>query len=100
MTLIRVLIASINAVTPTKGTNAGRQMYVINGNLWSRVEPKPTDTHVVTEVVKAKDKDNVEHEYTNVVGFACDTRMPVREKIDIVVEHPAEYSIAVATLLK
>ena len=89
------LIKSVNPVVPNKGTNAGRTMFVINGNLWSRTEPKRTDTHVVTEDVTVDGK-----EYTNVIGFSQDTRMDIQSKIKTVTEQDASYSMAIATLLK
>ena len=89
------LIKSVNPVVPNKGTNAGRTMFVINGNLWSRTEPKRTDTHVVTENVTVDGK-----EYTNVIGFSQDTRMDIQSKIKTVTEQDASYSMAIATLLK
>jgi len=89
------LIKSVNPVVPAKGSNAGRTMFVINGNLWSRTEPKSSDTHVVTEDVTVDGK-----EYTNVIGFSQDTRMDIQSKIKTVTEQDATYSMAIATLLK
>lgn len=88
------LIQSVNPVIPTKGTNAGRQMYIINAKHWSRTEPKPNDTHVMLEDVQVGDKT-----YTNVVGFSTDTRMSINDKIELLAANP-EIAGAVATLLR
>lgn len=89
------LIKSINPVVPTKGSNTGKQMFVINGKYWSRSEPKVSDTHVVLEDVEVDGKT-----YTNVVGFSADTRMDIQSKIKTLTSHDADYSNAIALLLK
>lgn len=90
-----VLITSVNPTVPTKGTNAGRQMYIINGEYWSRSEPQDSDTHVVLDDVDVKGKT-----YTNVVGFSKDSRMSIDKKIALLTAHDAGYSMAIASLLK
>jgi hypothetical protein len=89
------LIQSVNPVVPSKGSNAGRQMFVINGKHWSRTEPSTTDTHVCLE-----DADVDGKTYTNVVGYSRDARMTIQAKIAMVTEHEAGYSMAIASLLK
>ena len=89
------LIQSVNPVTPSKGSNAGKQMYIINGKHWAKVEPKPADTHVCLEEVDVDGKT-----YINVVGYSQDIRMDLQSKIKIVTSNDASYSMAIATLLK
>lgn len=95
MKLERILC--VNPVVPTKGSNAGSTMFVINGKHWSKMEPKADDTHVVLEDV-VSDKDG--KTYTNVTGFSKDTRMDIQAKIKLVTEHDASYASAIALLLK
>ena len=85
------LIKSVNPVVPTKGTNAGRTMYVINGKFWARAEPSAQDTHVVLEDVEVDGKT-----YTNVIGYSRD----IQSKIKTIVEYDAAYSAAIASLLR
>lgn len=99
MSKSRVLIESVTSAVPSKGTNAGRTMYVINGNLWSRNEPDREHTHVITEKVTKGSGAN-KKTYTNVVGFTNDTRMPIKDKIKTVTSEDAAYSMAIATLLR
>jgi len=106
------LIQSVNPVVPSKGSNAGKQMFVINGKHWSKTEPAKDDTHVcledvevvVTPAVEATDTTPavaaVTKTYTNVTGFSKDIRMSIAEKIKTVVGHPEGYSQAIAFLLK
>ena len=89
------LIQSVNPVVPSTGTNAGKQMFVINGEHWSKTEPKPTDTHICLESVEKDGKT-----YQNVVGFSSDTRMSVDQKIKVLISHDAAYANAIATLLR
>ena len=89
------LIQSVNPIIPSKGTNAGKQMFVINGKHWSRTEPNTTDTHVCLEDV---DVDGTT--YTNVIGFSQDSRMSIADKIKTLTQHDAAYSTAIAMLLK
>lgn len=89
------LIQSVNPVIPSKGSNAGKQMYVINGKHWAKVEPKPQDTHVCLEDVDVEGTT-----YTNVVGYSQDVRMDLQSKIKIVTSNDAAYSQAIAFLLK
>lgn len=96
------LIQSVNPVIPSKGSNAGKQMFVINGKHWAKEEPKNTDTHVCLEdvdgeTVDPKHKGKV---FTNVIGYSKDSRMTINSKIEMVKAHPAEYSRAIAELLK
>lgn len=88
-------IQSVNPIVPSKGTNAGKTMFVINGVHWSRTEPKREDTHVNLEAVNVDGVD-----YINVIGFSMDTRMSIQDKIKLVTEHDAAYSSAIALLLK
>lgn len=90
------LIASVNPIIPTKGTNAGKQMFVINGKHWSKVEPAQDDTHVCLEDVEVEGKGT----YTNVTGFSKDKRMTIQDKITLLTSHDAGYSMAIATLLR
>jgi hypothetical protein len=88
------LIQSVNAIIPSKGTNAGKQMFVINGKYWSKTEPAKTDTHVCLEDVEVG-----ENTYTNVVGFSQDSRMSINDKISLLKSNP-EIANAIATLLR
>lgn len=90
------LIQSVNPTVPTKGTNAGKQMYVINNKYWSRNEPAPEDTHVVLEDVEVEGKGT----FTNVTGFSQDRRMSIDAKIKLLTSHDAGYSMAIASLLR
>lgn len=106
------LIQSVNPVIPTKGSNAGKQMFVINNKHWAKDEPKNTDTHVVLEDIDVEvtpaftDPETgavtaaVVKTYTNVIGYTTDTRMSVDQKLAKLMSLPAEYSQAVAYLLK
>jgi hypothetical protein len=93
------LIQSVNPVIPTKGTNAGKQMFVINGLHWSKSEPKPNDTHVCLEEVQGTG-ENADKKFINVVGFSVDTRQTIESKIKTLTSHDAAYSMAIAALLK
>lgn len=89
-------IQTCNPVVPTTGSNAGQQMFVINGKEWSKTEPKPTDTHVVLVSVEIKGKV-----YWNVQGYSQETRvMSIDAKIKAITEHDAAYSMAIASLLR
>lgn len=112
------LIQSVNPVIPSKGANAGKQMFVINGIHWSKIEPKADDTHVCLEdvdiiVTPAVDavpatetsaeipaKPAVTKTYVNVIGFSKDVRMTIGDKIKTITSHDAGYSQAIAYLLK
>ena len=89
------LIQSVNSVIPTKGTNAGKTMFVINGKHWSKTEPTRQDTHVCLEDVEVDGTT-----YVNVVGFSQDSRMSIAEKIATLTQHDAGYAMAIASLLK
>jgi hypothetical protein len=88
-------IVSVNPVIPTKGHNAGKQMFVINGKHWSKTEPTREHTHVVLEEVEKEGK-----KYLNVTGFSTDTRMNIQDKIKMITSHEAGYAQAIAFLLK
>jgi hypothetical protein len=98
------LIQSVNPVIPSKGTNAGKQMFVINGKHWSKTEPSREETHVCLEDVEVITKDDkgkdVKTNYTNVIGFSKDSRMSINEKIALLTSVDAGYSQAIAMLLK
>jgi hypothetical protein len=106
------LIQSVNPVVPNNGSNAGKQMFVINGKHWSKNEPAKDDTHVcleevqveVSAAVAATDTTPavaaVTKPYINVLGFSKDIRMSISDKIKTVVGHPEGYSQAIAFLLK
>ncbi len=91
------LIQSVNSIIPAKGTNAGKQMFVINGKHWSKNEPTREDTHVCLEDTEPNETGAV---YTNVVGFSKDSRMSINEKIALLTSVDAGYSQAIAMLLK
>jgi hypothetical protein len=91
------LIQSVNPIIPTKGTNAGKQMFVINGKHWSKTEPARTDTHVCLEDTEPDDNGKT---YVNVIGFSQDSRMSINEKIALLTSVDAGYSQAIAMLLK
>lgn len=90
------LINTVSPVVPTKGSNAGKQMYIINGKHWSTVEPKATDTHVDLQEAIVPEKGT----YLNVIGFSSDTRMTMADKIKVLTSVDAGYSMALASLLK
>ena len=89
------LIQSVNPVIPSKGSNAGKQMFVINAKHWSKIEPKADDTHVCLEPVTIDGKP-----YINVIGFSKDCRMSIADKIKLVTSNDAGFSMAIATLLR
>jgi hypothetical protein len=89
------LITAVTTVVPTKGSNAGKKMCVINGKHWSVIEPKADDTHIVLEDVKIKGK-----KYVNVVGFSRDTRLTIDVKKELLQSVPEAYADALALLLK
>ena len=92
------LIVSVAQIVPSKGTNAGKQMYFINGKHWSKTEPQQQHTHVVLEeVVSTKDPSQ---KYINVIGFAQDTRMSIADKIGILKANDPALALAIAALLK
>ena len=93
--IARELIATCLPRVPAKGTNAGKQMYIVNGKHWSNVEPQVTDTHVCLQDVVVSGVT-----YTNVVGFANDARMGIQDKIKLVTGNDAGYAMAIASLLK
>lgn len=98
------LIQSVNPIIPSKGSNAGKQMFVINGKHWSKQEPKADDTHVCLEEVPEKDKAGKVIEggrtFINVTGFSKDARMSIADKIKLVTGQEAGYATAIAMLLK
>ena len=96
----KIRIESVNEVTPSKGSNAGRKMYVINGEYWSRVEPRRDDVFVCIADVEATGSDGKKHTYTNVVGFEGEERLTKSEKIEMLLSHDASYQQGIAMLLK
>ena len=93
--MTKELIQSVTSATPSKGSNAGKLMFVINAKYWSNVEPKANETHVcLTDVVKDGKT------YTNVAGYSRDTCMTIADKIKTITGHDAAYSNAIALLLK
>lgn len=98
--MIVELILSVNPVTPTKGTNAGTKMFVINGKHWSKSEPDKSDTHVCLEEVDGETKAGKKAKFINVVGYSKDTRATIASKIEMITAHDAAYSVAIASLLK
>jgi len=83
-------------VIPTKGSNAGRQMFVINGKHWSRHKPADTDNTVVLEFATWDGGSG-----WNVIGFNQDARvMSIDAKIAKLTAHDAAYSQAIALLLR
>lgn len=94
--MFKELINSVNPVVPSKGSNAGKQMFVINGKHWSKIEPKTTDTHVCLEEVEVEGKGK----FINVIGYSNEVRMALADKIKIVTSNDAAYSNAIALLLK
>ena len=93
------LIKSVNPVVPSKGSNAGKSMFVINGQHWSKNEPQRSDTHVCLETVEGEGEHEGK-EFVNVIGFSQDSRMSITDKIKVVTDNDASYSMAIATLLK
>ncbi len=93
------VIISVNPVIPSKGTDSGKQMYLINGTHWSKQKPEDTDTHVVLEEVQGEGEYEGKT-FINVVGFSKDIRMSIADKIALIKEHDASYSTAIAMLLK
>ena len=92
------LIVSCNPIVPTKGTNAGKTMFVINGKHWSKTEPSRADTHVCLEDT-TPNADGVV--YVNVVGFSQDTRMSIDQKLAKLAEaKDGAYAQAYAMLLR
>ena len=83
-------------IIPTKGSNAGRQMFVINGKHWSRHKPSDTDNTVVLEFATWDGGSG-----WNVVGFNQDARaLTIDAKIAKLTAHDASYSQAIAMLLR
>jgi hypothetical protein len=83
-------------VIPTKGSNAGKQMFVINGKHWSRHKPADTDNTVVLEFATWDGGSG-----WNVIGFNQDARvMSIDAKIAKLTAHDASYSQAIALLLR
>jgi hypothetical protein len=89
-------IATCVEVIPSKGSNAGKLMYVINGKHWSRHKPADTDNTVVLEFSTWDGGSG-----WNVLGFNLDARtMTIDQKIAKVTSFDASYSNAIALLLK
>lgn len=83
-------------IIPTKGSNAGKQMFVINGKHWSRHKPADADNTVVLEFATWDGGSG-----WNVIGFNHDARvMSIDSKIAKLTAHDASYSQAIALLLR
>ncbi len=83
-------------VIPSTGSNAGKKMYVINGVHWSRHKPKDTDNTIVLEFATWNGGSG-----WNVRGFNNDARvLSLDAKISKLKEHEADYSLAIASLLR
>jgi hypothetical protein len=94
-------IATCVAIIPSTGSNAGRQMYVINGKHWSRHEPLPTHNTVVLRYDTWKGKDGSAQFGWSVAGTNVDAfSLTIDQKIAKVVSHDASYSQSIALLLK
>ena len=91
---MKAIISSVKSVVPTKGPNAGKTMFLINGDLWSQVEPGPNDTFVFFSDVEKDGKT-----YRNIDGFGAE-RLSITEKIAALTQYDAAYSAAIAVLLK
>lgn len=91
---MKAIITSVKTVVPTKGPNAGKTMFLINGDLWSSVEPGVNDTFVYFSDVEKDGKV-----YRNCDGFGAE-RLTISDKIATLTQHDAAYSSAIALLLK
>lgn len=92
---MKALITSVMSIVPNKGTNAGKQMFKISASdleVWAFTPPAPGEIYVVTKKVEVNGK-----EYTNFNGYAT---MDMESKIGLVTKHDANYSMAIASLLK
>lgn len=88
-------------IIPTKGSNAGRQMYLINGKHWSRHAPGETHNTIVLEFTTWTNGDGTLGTGYNVVGFNTDSRtLSIDQKISKITSFDASYSQALAILLK
>lgn len=95
------IIRTCVEIIPRSGSNAGKQMYLINGKHWSRHAPADTHNTIVLEYAEWTNADNTIGGGFNVVGFNTDSRtLTIDEKISKVTAHDAAYSQALALLLK
>lgn len=74
----KIKIEFTETVIPTKGSNAGREMCVINDEYWSRTAPKPGQIFMFLKDVEV---DGVTYE--NIAGFGAEN-LTYEEKIKIV----------------
>jgi len=89
------------AIIPTSGSNAGRQMYVINGTHWTRQEPQPTHNTLVLQYTSWKAKDGSTAFGWNVQGTNVDAySLTIDQKFAKVTAYDPAYSQALAFLLK
>ena len=89
------------AIIPTSGSNAGRQMYVINGTHWTRQEPLPTHNTLVLQYTSWKAKDGSTAFGWNVQGTNVDAySLTIDQKFAKVTAYDPAYSQALAFLLK
>ena len=95
------IIRTCVEIIPRSGSNAGKQMYLINGKHWSRHAPADTHNTIVLEYTEWTSADNTIGGGFNVVGFNTDSRtLTIDEKIGKLTAHDAAYSQALAFLLK
>ena len=95
------IIRTCVEIIPRSGTNAGKQMYLVNGKHWSRHAPSDTHNTIVLEYAEWTNADNTIGGGFNVVGFNTDSRtLTIDEKIEKVTSKDAAYSQALALLLK
>lgn len=95
------IIRTCVEIIPRSGSNAGKQMHLINGKHWSRHAPAETHNTIVLEYAEWTNADNTIGGGFNVVGFNTDSRtLTIDEKIGKVTAHDAAYSQALAILLR
>ncbi len=95
------IIRTCVEIIPRSGSNAGRQMYLINGKHWSRHAPAETHNTIVLEYSEWTNADSTVGSGFNVLGFNTDSRtLSIDEKILKVTAHDAAYSQALALLLR
>ena len=95
------IIRTCVEIIPRSGSNAGKQMYLINGKHWSRHAPAETHNTIVLEYTEWTNADNTIGGGFNVLGFNTDSRtLTIDEKIGKLTAHDAAYSQALAFLLK
>ena len=89
-------------IIPNKGTNAGRQMFLVNGEYWLRHEPNPTHNTIVLTYGSWVDKTTGEERFGwNVSGTNTDaSMMSIDQKIAKITSVDAAYSNALALLMR